>query len=107
MGTKVTTETFNEMQKIFIKVTDENLSYQELEAALLPYNKLPLLCKYFHSKYYYRQPWLQVLEWAERPDALLQIPGWTSNLEIYLPDFYLELVPFWNIFNFMERKVSL
>ena len=54
MNTKVTTETFNEMQKIFIKVTDENLSYQELEAALLPYNRLPLLCKYFHSKYYYR-----------------------------------------------------
>ena len=43
MNTKVTTETFNEIQKIFIKVTDENLSYQELEAALLPYNRLPLL----------------------------------------------------------------
>ena len=51
MNTKITTETFNEMQKIFIKITDENRSAQELEAALLLYNRLPLLCKYFHSKY--------------------------------------------------------
>lgn len=54
MNMMVTTETFNEMQKIFIKATDEKLSAQELEAALLPYDKLPLLCKYFSSKYYYR-----------------------------------------------------
>ena len=54
MTTKVTTETFNEMQKIFIKVIDENLSAQELETMMLPYEKLPLLCKYFRSKYYYR-----------------------------------------------------
>ena len=44
------------------------------------------------------------MTWAERPDALLQISGRTNNLEIYLPYFRLEPVPFWNIFHEWEEK---
>lgn len=50
----ITTQTFNNMQTEFIKVIDENLSADDLTLALAPYGELPLLCKYFHAKYFFR-----------------------------------------------------
>ena len=50
----ITNQTFNNMQKEFIKVIDDNLSVADLASSLLPYQELPLLCKYFNAKYYFR-----------------------------------------------------
>jgi hypothetical protein len=41
--------TFKDMQMLFIKVIDENVSSQDFEAAILPYGELPLPSKDFHA----------------------------------------------------------
>lgn len=55
MGKFITTETFNDMQRAFIKVLDSDGKIKDLKEALAEYSELPIFSEYFYAKFHYRK----------------------------------------------------